>query len=497
MKFKITLFFLFAFCSVVLTAQVANQPNDLILCDDASDGDDANGFVQSFMLNSQDSEILGSQSSSDFTVTYHNTQADAENGSNALSSPYSNTTANAEVIFARVTDNNNSNFDTTSFNIIVSPLPTGQTIVELKQCDDDTDGFISFNLQEAGELISNNFANEFFEFYETQTDAQNEVNAIPNATTYTNQTPTSDAVWARTISTEGCFRVSQVDLIVATTSTQLTNFPPRTYSSCDDFLDIDGNDTTNNDDTDGVSSFDFSGFTADIIAVFPASEQPLISIAFYRNEADALAELNAISDPSNYRNIGFPNTQQIYVRADNSQNNECIGLFPLITLEVDPVPVANQVSNLELCDNSDDGANDNGIVQTFNLDVQTPLILGGQSATGYTVTYHVSASDAGTGANAITSTTAYTNITPNLQTIYVRVTNNTDGCFTNHTSFKLIVNSVPTANFVPDLEVCDDDLDGFAAFDLTSLDDEITNGEVDLSVSYYASFADATSAPTH
>jgi hypothetical protein len=185
--------------------------------------------------------------------------------------------------------------------------------------------------------------------------------------------------------------------------------------------------------------------------------------------------------------------QQIYVRVDNSQNNDCVGVVPLVTLEVNPVPVANPVNDLEICDNADDGSSDNGIVQSFNLDAQTPLILGSQSATDYTVTYHISASEASTGVNAIASTTAYTNITPNLQTIYVRVINNVDGCFTYHTSFDLIVNDIPTANPIEDLEVCDDDLDGFAIFDLSSKDDDITNGQVDVTVSHHASFADATS----
>ena len=44
----------------------------------------------------------------------------------------------------------------------------------------------------------------------------------------------------------------------------------RSFSVCDDFLDIDGNDTANNDDNDGISAFDFSSVTAEVRALFPA-----------------------------------------------------------------------------------------------------------------------------------------------------------------------------------------------------------------------------------
>ncbi|MEQ6122578.1 hypothetical protein AAON49_00060, partial [Pseudotenacibaculum sp. MALMAid0570] len=69
---------------------------------------------------------------------------------------------------------------------------------------------------------------------------------------------------------------------------------------------------------------------------------------------------------------------------------------------------------------------------------------------------------ANSGANPIAGTNMYENIVVNQQTIFVRVTNNTTGCFTDHTTFDLIVNPLPVANFVADLEICDDDSDGSA-----------------------------------
>ena len=158
-------------------------------------------------------------------------------------------------------------------------------------------------------------------------DAENDENAFSEAEAlvFENRTVTTDQVWARAISSENCYRIAQVDIIVSTTG--LTGFTPRSFSVCDDFLDIDGNDTANNDDNDGISTFDFSSVTDEVRALFPVSQQ--LTITYYRNQADALAELNAIADPANYRNIGYPTTQQIYIRVDSDLDNDCLGFgFP-------------------------------------------------------------------------------------------------------------------------------------------------------------------------
>ena len=489
---------------------IPTQPTDYEICDDDTDGDDTNGFLQNFLLSTKDAEILGALDPAQYNVSYHTTLTGAQTSSTTdvidKDNPYTNITVNTQEVFVRVenVDNRDCNNSALSFNLIVSELPTITALVELQQCDDDTDGFSAFNLFEAGELISANFMNETFEFFESQAEAIAGTPVIPNPTTYTNQIQSSDVVWARAISTFGCYRIAQVNLTVATSSTQVTNFPVQTFIECDDFLDINGDDNANNDDTDGVTAFDFSNVTTQLLLEFPVNERPNLIITYYRNEADALAELNVIADPSNYRNIGYPSTQQIYVRVDNNLNNECIGVVPLITLNVDPVPSAAEVDDMELCDNLDDGDGFNGIVQTFNLDAQTPLILNGQNPADYTVTYHTSAADALAGSGAIASTAAYTNITPNLQTIYVRVTNNTTLCYTNHTSFDLIVNQLPVANFVADLEICDDDSDGSAqngfsqSFDLELQTATILGGQdpTQFNVTYHATLADAQAGTT-
>ncbi|MDA9073678.1 T9SS type B sorting domain-containing protein [bacterium] len=392
---------------------------------------------------------------------------------------------------------NTCNDTSNEITLTVEPLPSITFTVELKQCDDDTDGFSFFNLNEAASDISTNYLNETFVFYPRLLDADNGTNAYTpaEALAFRNRTVTTDTVWARAISGFGCYRIAEVNLVVSTTGLPTTF--QRSFTLCDDFLDIDGIDTINNDDTDGVTAFNFSSVTAEVRALFPASQQ--LTITYYRNQANALAEVDAITDTANYRNIGYPNTQQIYIRVDSDLDNDCLGFGPFITLTVDPVPTADPVTNLILCDNGDDGDFFNGIVQTFNLESQTPIIRGTQDPLNFTVTYHTSDTDALSGANQIINTSMYENIIPNLETIYVRVANNTTGCFTNHTSFDLIVNELPIANFVDDLEVCDDNTDGSAqngfsqSFDLNLQTDGIlgTQDPTQFSVTYHASLTNA------
>jgi gliding motility-associated-like protein len=107
---------------------IAADVSNLSYCDDDTDGDDTNGFVQNIDL---DSQILGildetntGQDEDDYTVTFHESQADATAGVNALSSPYSNTIANQQRIYVRVVnDDTGCVNDDRTFDIIVNPLP--------------------------------------------------------------------------------------------------------------------------------------------------------------------------------------------------------------------------------------------------------------------------------------------------------------------------------------------------------------------------------------
>jgi len=100
--------------TVIECSQVtATQPPNLETCDEVP----FDGFTL-FDLETQTTIILGNQDPLDFDVTYHETQSEANNGENSISSPYTNLT-NPKEIFARVTNTNTSEYATTNFTITV------------------------------------------------------------------------------------------------------------------------------------------------------------------------------------------------------------------------------------------------------------------------------------------------------------------------------------------------------------------------------------------
>ncbi|MDB9712379.1 gliding motility-associated C-terminal domain-containing protein [Flavobacteriaceae bacterium] len=102
-------------------------------------------------------------------------------------------------------------------------------------------------------------------------------------------------------------------------------------------------------------------------------------------------------------------------------------------------PVANSPGQLIVCDDqSMDG------VEIFNLASVDETILGDQDISTYVVNYYISEEDALQGVNQISI--SFEN-TSNPQTIFARIENPiTEGCF-NTTSFDLVVEQLPIANF--------------------------------------------------
>ena len=76
---------------------MANQPTNIVVCDDDNDG------FFTFNLTTQDVQILGGQTAANFSISYHVSQLDADINENALSAnSYINTIVNTQTIYARV-----------------------------------------------------------------------------------------------------------------------------------------------------------------------------------------------------------------------------------------------------------------------------------------------------------------------------------------------------------------------------------------------------------
>jgi gliding motility-associated-like protein len=313
--------------------------------------------------------------------------------------------------------------------LTIYALPTLVASIDLKQCDDNSDGISAFNLTEKNSLISTLNNSEIFTYYTSLFGAQTKdiTTLIPNPIAYTSN---SRKIWTRVENTNGCFSISEMNLIVS--STQIpTNFK-REFQNCDD--DIISIST----DTDGISEFNFSSVTSNIqgLLIPPLTNY---SIKYYPNEADALAETNEIINTTNYRNIGYPNQQDIWVRVESILDNACYGLGPHIKLIVNPKP------NIDI---NADGHDDKLVcsnLPSFFVELNAG-ITDGSPTTNYTYTW--------TKDEIVLPTETNYNLIVNKNSNYSVTVTTTAGCSRTRT-IKVTASDIATINSIDIIDLTD------------------------------------------
>lgn len=240
---------------------------------------------------------------------------------------------------------------------------------------------------------------------------------------------------------------------------------PTDYILCDDASN------------DATEVFDLSTKTSEILGMQSAT---LFEVVFFGNITDA--ENNENQLPLSFSNT--TNSQEIFARIHNRLNTSCFDItsFDLI---VSPQPIANAVANLILCD---DEVNDG--VEVVDLSMFDSSVLGAQDNADFTVTYHFTQDDAENNVAALPE--SYQTVT-NPQTIFARIeTISNMTCF-DTTSITISVDEQLIAFPPNDLSVCDDDSnDGFEFFDLSTHEDQISNGQTGtFEITYHSSAADA------
>ena len=316
-----------SFSLEVFNTPIANPIITQELCDNDDDGDSANGQIE-INLRDFDTLILDSQNPSDYTITYHNSQLEAESGSGDLPNNYYNQITFQEEIFIRIENNLNSDcFDTTSFIAMINPIPEAFDS-ELIQCDEDgtVDGRTTFNLDESTGAITGGSTNVFVEFYESMSDAESSSDMIVG-NVYTNTT-NPQIIIAKVINNNSdCYSVSQLSIEVSTTQINDYQAPP----ACDEL-----------DSEDGFNNFDLTAFTSDI----QSSNGITFPVTYYETYNDALLEQNELTTP--YTNT-VPYNQTIYSRVEN--DNACYGIGE-VYLTINPLPQLEEDESLLYCLNT-------------------------------------------------------------------------------------------------------------------------------------------------
>ena len=230
-----------------------------------------------------------------------------------------------------------SNDETKIINQIITifDLPNVISPIVLQQCDDDNDGITSFNLHQSEDLISQDISTPKYSFHLNLLDAEENSNPIIETQNFSNEV--ANQVFVRVENQLNCFTI--VDLQLQVSTTQIPIDFMLLINECDNDL-IDG------DENNGITTFDFSSATQDILDLFPSNQNLIVT--YYESMEDALALQNEI-DSSSFRNDNSPFSQQIAVRVDNENNNACVGLGYHITLITNSLPEFDLENHQFLC----------------------------------------------------------------------------------------------------------------------------------------------------
>ena len=272
--------------------------NDVEFCD--NEGDTMDGIATTD-LSALIPTIKGETEATE--VSFFATQDDADNDNNRLPLNYRNTTAFNETLFVRIENTRNTTcYSTDNFQLIVNSVPMASDITIL-QCDEDgiPDGLTTFNIAQFTDAIIGSDSAISIEFYTSETDATNQLNAITNPEAFENFS-NPQIVYTRVTNTvTGCTNFSEVSLGVSTTASNDTRL-----QRCDD----DGTE-------DGFTTFNLTEANSAILAGSPND----LDITYFETYEEALVETNPLN--VNFTNT-LPFTQTIYARVENA--NACYGI---------------------------------------------------------------------------------------------------------------------------------------------------------------------------
>lgn len=227
---------------------------------------------------------------------------------------------------------------------------------------------------------------------------------------------------------------------------------------------------------DGFVNFNLSVNTIPIIGT-----QTDVTVTYHESASDANIGINPLTSP--YTNIRNPQT--IYTRITNNIS-ECFELtdFQLI---VNLGPNFVVPADYILCDNLDDGNDNNGRV-IFDLSSKIDEILDGQDPADFNILYYTSLNDAENRTGAIPN--SYYNNSAFNEQIFVRIEESANINCSSFTSLNLQVNEAPSA-FNNTLIQCDEDglADGLTTFNLNEANNELTGGIADRSTKFYTDSA--------
>ena len=442
----ITLFF----STSILIAQNFNQPSQYNnVCDDNNDG------FAPFYLDEVSFEILANLNSQSYVITHHETQTEAQTGTNALPSPYFNINPSTQTIFARIVTVATGQVTIMPYNLNVNPIPPSPTQT-ITACSNT---FQCWNLTSVENSIAQGMTTLSVSFYQSQFNAQAGINPIPNPSCYfsitlpANQPPVFYR--AENVVT-GCFSIGIIELITLDCGGGTICLPPANIT------------TANITETSATIAWTNSdSITQSSIYISPAG-----SPAPTNNNAVIFAQ----GSPYVITGLNCSTQYDVYVRTFCNSANLSTWIQTTFTTS-SCVPQAGQPVDLRQCVNANGSA-------CFDISLNTVFIMNTLNPIEYTITYHNSQSDAQNDINSLTSPYC----TSTSQPVYARLENNANQTF-QILGFSLIVDTFSSVvTPLNNMQQCDDNNDGVVTFDLTTVQAQLNTTNT---LEYYPSLSNA------
>jgi gliding motility-associated-like protein len=382
----------------------ANTIKDIYVC--AEDNSSYSNWVSSFPASHLEKEVLGDQTN--MIVTYY------EKYGTPIYNIGSRSIFGQETIKVRVASKNNPNcFDEINFQVIVTDGAKAFPVEDIYACDNDGDGFASFDLSKVKEMIAGNQTGMTVTIFD-QNNNLIDLSAINNS--YVNKVPLKETLVARISDKNAkCYQERNFNLLITTKpiANSLT-----TLTGCDD-------------NNDGISEF----FDTSNVEKIVLGNQTGMKITYFNSIGKQLPS----PLPNPYTNT-IANQENVTVRVTDTKTNCFSETF--LNLVTSSQPKINQPVPLYTCDEG----NGFGIFDTSAIENQ---LIGSQK--DLLVFY----SDQNGNQLPSPLPLNFRNTSAWSQIIKVKVQNKLNPKCYSETSFDLIVNEFPKINLSNKYNLCD------------------------------------------
>jgi len=386
----------------------------------------------------------------DYTVTYHNSPADANSGNNPLSFPY-NPSTDPETVFIRITTSAGC-FTTADVELTVNQNPVLETeIQQIDACEQDDDGFEPFDITSVEADILLGATGVTVTYHENLTDAENGANPIADPTNYTNTTAEFQNVYIRVVDdANGCVTIRPIELHVQLlytgTDFMITPNNPVEYGECDN-------------DFDGFVEFDLMEISGLIL-----NNVDDTTVQYFENDPVANP-----TEPEIDQTVPYSISSDTTIFVTLNRTGPTCEYNNLITLIIFDGVSVNPLTIQDYCDTDDDLSSIPVNFDSFIPYLETEVISPGN----YNFTFYPTQLDAENDINQYANSQFITP-TSNPQSFFVSFTNQESGCLAIE---ELMVNFLPAPSINPANIIyrCNDDGTNDAVINLEDVIPEINN----------------------